>query len=204
MSPLVGFSSDGQLVLDQRLVVLAGRRRTGGRARSDPRRRAAWRARAPCGRRRRPGLSAQRLRVFDDGAVVVLPALGVAAAAIGRRRRRSRAASRHSSARAQPHRPSTAGRVSGTGESVTTSTPRGIVNANSLSAIPTFSFRFVKEKLERAALGVGGDQAADARACAGRPRGSANRSPAAAILGTSFSARVPAGSARRQARRATA
>ena len=62
-------------------------------------------------------------------------------------------------------------------DALTTSTPRGILNTKSLSANPTFSFRFVNEKLELPPC-ASVVTSPRIRASPGRPPASANRSPA--------------------------
>ena len=107
--------------------------------------------RGPCVRRRRG--SAARLCVFDDGAVVVLALFGVVAAARRWQAQRRRAqGDRDAMYGSAPCRRGDGGsglsRRLERGVSAITSTPRGILNVNSLSASPTFSFRFVNSKLD--------------------------------------------------------
>ena len=119
------------------------------------------------------GSQAQRLGVFDDGEVVVLAALGVAP-------RCSAPDAAQPPANRQTHRQHcqavAAEKFRSGRDAVTTSTPRGILNAKSLSANPTFSFRFVKEKLDvpPCASIVTSPRI---RASPGRPPAPANRSP---------------------------
>ena len=188
MSPLVGFSSGRELVLDERLIELAG----GGEPAAAVKvilRGAQLRALERQARVRVVGAEAHGLGVLDDREVVVLAVLGVAP-----RRRAPEAAqppaNRQSASSAASRK---SGGTQGRDEALTTSTPRGILNANSLSAKPTFSFRFVKEKARFSALSVDRDQPADGEAGRDRRPAPANRSPVAAALGTSFSARLPAG-----------
>ena len=105
------------------------------------------------------GIRAERVVVFDDGAIVVLGLLRPvrpreSTAASSRRpqrehRREARRPARVSSARAQ--------RL--TGPALVTSAPRGIENSNALSARPGFSLKFVNVNVDRAALLLGDGEA---------------------------------------------
>ena len=89
MSPLVGFSSAAASILDQRLIEFAGRREPAA-ALEVILRRAQLRAIEREARVHVLRVQPHRLGVLDDRAVVVLPPLGVAAAAQRGRRRRTR------------------------------------------------------------------------------------------------------------------
>ena len=141
----VGFAArrvelGGRFVLDERLLVLAGRVEAaaalevvhgGAQLRSierEPRFGVV-------------GFVADCLRVFGNGGVVLLTPFEVAAPV----QCRGRSATAGQEGRSHERGGGGAQRRE---ESLTTSTPRGGVKVNSLSANPTFSFRFVKEKLE--------------------------------------------------------
>ena len=181
----------GELVFDERLVELADGREPAAARRSDPATRAAWRARALTRASIARGSAAapwctRRPRGRSPGA----------ARRRGRGARRRRRRSSPTAARNRAGQPSDCACVADDQSRegvVTTSTPRGILNVNSLSAKPMFSFRFVKENV-------------DVPPCAStvtRPRicerggierrGSANRSPVAASWAPASAPACPAG-----------
>ena len=124
------------------LPIAAMRRRLRG---SGPATRGSWRVRGPRGHQRSSGFWRTGFGVLDDRQVVVLAAFGVD----GRCAARSTSRSSGAADTDRPRWRRAAGKRFRERLAVlTTSTPRGILNAKSLSAKPTFSFRFTKEKLD--------------------------------------------------------